>query len=204
MWDRGRIDGVRSGDARAWAEMVRASYPAIYRMLTHLTRDPHAAEDLCQETFAAAWAGIHDFAGDCAIGTWLHRIAYRKFLDARRWRRQPADVPVSVPDPPAPTTEPLAGLMADEETRAVHAALARLGDTDQLVIVLHYLHGLSYREVSEITGEPVGTIKWRTSGALQRLGDVLDPAETTDEQAKHQNACATAGGGPAATDPAGA
>jgi DNA-directed RNA polymerase specialized sigma24 family protein len=80
-----------------------------------------------------------------------------------------------------------------------------LDDADQLVIVLHYLQGLSYREMGDITGQPVGTIKWRTSVALERLGDMLARAETrTNEQAEDQNNAATAGGRGAAADPAGA
>ena len=56
---------------------------SVYRFLVHLTRDEPRAEDLTQETFAAAWRGIGSFAGRSGLGTWLHRIAYGKFIDAR-------------------------------------------------------------------------------------------------------------------------
>src|SRR2546429_6920258 len=98
MDDRRLIEGLRARDSKACAQLVRDHYAAIYRLLAHLTRDVHAAEDLCQETFAAGWRKIGSFAGESSIATWLHRIAYRRFLDCRRAReRLPADARVSRP-----------------------------------------------------------------------------------------------------------
>ena len=200
MCDRRWIDGVRSGDARAWADLVHANYDRIYRLLANLTRDRHAAEDLCQETFAAAWSKIGSFAGDCAVGTWLHRIAYRKFLDARRARKPPVSPPAFPSSTSSP--DPLAGLVMDEETRAAHEAMARMDEPERVVIVLHYLNGLSYREMSAVTGEPVGTMKWRTRVALQRLSALLRTTETSDEQARNQRTDPPAAGDAVTADPA--
>ena len=77
---------MRAGHPEACAERVRGHYQAVYRLLVHLTRDVHQAEDLTQETFAAAWERIATFEGRATLATWLHRIAYTKFIDARRGR----------------------------------------------------------------------------------------------------------------------
>src|SRR2546429_9654161 len=90
MDDRRLIEGLRARDSKACAQLVRDHYAAIYRLLAHLTRDVHAAEDLCQETFAAGWRKIGSFAGESSIATWLHRIAYRRFLG---WRPAPQPLP---------------------------------------------------------------------------------------------------------------
>ena len=206
MRERPWIDGVRSGDAQAWARLVREHYARIYRLLAHLTRDRHVAEDLCQETFASAWAKIATFAGGAAIGTWLHRIAYRKFLDARRTSqgRPPASMMIEqLPPTQSDQRDPLSGLLASEQALAMHAALGRLEEAQRIVIVLHYLQGLSYREMSAITGEPVGTIKWRTSAAIERLG-VLLTNESSDEPRRNQKSAAALNGDALAADPAGA
>src|SRR5436305_14025797 len=79
-----QVRNLRAGRPEACAELVRAHYPAVYRFLVHLTRDVHQAEDLTQEAFAAAWEKIATFQGRAALATWLHRIAYTKFIDARR------------------------------------------------------------------------------------------------------------------------
>ena len=207
MWDRPWIDGVRSGDAQAWARLVREHYARIYRLLAHLTRDRHVAEDLCQETFATAWAKIQTFAGGAAIGTWLHRIAYRNFLDARRTPqgRPPASMSIEKLPPQRPDErDPLAGLLESEQSLAMHAALERLEEPQRIVIVLHYLQGLSYREMSAITGEPVGTIKWRTSAAIERLGILLTNETSGDEPRRNEKSAEALNGDALAADPAGA
>jgi RNA polymerase sigma-70 factor (ECF subfamily) len=207
LWERPWIDGVRSGDAQAWARLVREHYARIYRLLAHLTRDRHVAEDLCQETFATAWAKIATFAGGAAIGTWLHRIAYRKFLDARRTSqgRPPASAIIEqLPPPRVEERDPLAGLLASEQAVAMHAALGRLEEPQRIVIVLHYLQGLSYREMSAITGEPVGTIKWRASAAIQRLGVLLTEETSGNEPRRNEKSAAATHGDALAADPAGA
>jgi RNA polymerase sigma-70 factor (ECF subfamily) len=68
------------------AEVIRACHAQIFRLLYQLCRDHHIAEDLTQETFAAAWASVSDYQGGSSMSTWLHRIAYCKFLDLYRRR----------------------------------------------------------------------------------------------------------------------
>src|SRR3954466_501902 len=86
---------VRGGDRAACNELVHAHHAALYRFLLHLARDAHAAEDLTQETFAAAWRNIGGFRGRASLSTWLHRIAYTKFVD---WNRRSRRVRPHGPD----------------------------------------------------------------------------------------------------------
>ena len=59
--------------------------------MAYLTRDTGLADELTQETFASAWANIDSFKGWTSPGTWLHRLAYRKFIDStRRLKRDAA------------------------------------------------------------------------------------------------------------------
>ena len=81
--DRELLDGIRAGRRDACAALIHDHYRAIYRFLLHLTRGEAEAEDLTQETFATVWEKISSFAGRSSLRTWLHRIAYGKFVDAR-------------------------------------------------------------------------------------------------------------------------
>ncbi len=63
--------------------------------------------------------------------------------------------------------------MAGDEARRLHEALHGLDAADRGVLVLHYLQGLSYREMAEVLDEPTGTVKWRTAEALARLRALL-------------------------------
>jgi len=205
LWQRRRwIEQVRRGDADAWAQLVRDHHGRIYAMLARLTRDRHAAEDLCQETFAAAWSGIGGFAGDCAIGTWLYRIAYRKFLDARRSvRSATANARSLSDDVSAVVLDPAANLAVEEHRRAIDEALARMDEAERVAVVLHYLQGLNYREMADVTGEPVGTMKWRTKVALEQLAGLLG-AKNDHEQTRNARTDPTAADDAVAADSAGA
>ncbi len=69
---------------------------------------------------------------------------------------------------------PLEAVLASEWKTRVDEALAALrDDADRVVLVLHYYQGLTLSEVAMVVGEPVGTVKWRTSRALGRLRQIL-------------------------------
>lgn len=174
---------LRDGRPEACAELVRANYQAVYRFLVHLTRDVHRAEDLTQETFATAWERIASFEGRAAPSTWLHRIAYTKFIDAERSQRRAAAVLercASRGDSP----DPLDIVMAGDDVRRLYQRLDELDAADRAPLVLHYLQGLSYRQMSVVLDEPVGTVKWRTSEALGRLRTLLNEEVSDDVRQK--------------------
>jgi RNA polymerase sigma-70 factor (ECF subfamily) len=174
------VDGLRAGRAEACAELVRGHYQAVYRFLLHLTRDIPRAEDLTQETFAAAWERIATFEGRSSLGTWLHRIAYRKFIDCQRVERRAAILHESVTSTAFTPADPLETAMAVDEVRRLHGALDELDVADRTLLVLHYLQGLSYREMALVLDEPSGTVKWRTTKALNCMRILL-----ADEDSDH-------------------
>jgi RNA polymerase sigma-70 factor (ECF subfamily) len=170
------------------AAIVAAHYEKVYRFLAQLARDAAQAEDLTQETFAAAWQSLDTFEGRSSVGTWLHRIAYGKFIDARRAaaRRAALSKRFAEDQPSQREHGPLELAEARDEVRRVHEALGRLEEAERTLLVLHYLQGLSYQEMTDILDEPSGTVKWRTSQALARLRDVLSvEAEHERSRAAH-------------------
>jgi RNA polymerase sigma-70 factor (ECF subfamily) len=171
--DERLVRELRAGRREACAELVRDHYQAVYRFLVHLTRHVHHAEDLTQETFAAAWEQIGTFQARASLTTWLHRIAYRKFIDARRRQRRAAEVLDRHASPRSAPADPLETATTDDESRQVYGALHRLSDSERTVLVLHYFQGLSYREMAGVLDEPSGTLKWRVSAALVRLRALL-------------------------------
>ena len=171
--DQRLLSNLRAGRPEACSELVRAHYQAVYRFLVHLTGDVHQAEDLTQETFVSAWGKIAAFQGRATLATWLHRIAYTKFIDAQRSELRAARARerlITASDSPA---DPLDMAAADDETRCLYQCLDGLDASDRTVLVLHYLQGLSYREMASVLDEPTGTVKWRTCEALHRLRILL-------------------------------
>ena len=140
--------------------------------MVYLTDDINLAEDLTQETFVAAWANIARYKGRASLGTWLHKIAYNKFVDSGRSLKRHATVIAGLkqenPDVPE-TSNPLYRLTTDEHSRLLYEAIQRLQTSEHIVIVLHYIQGFSFRDMAKVLDEPVGTVKWRTSRALKKL-----------------------------------
>ena len=170
--ERRLLRQIRAGEREACEEFVRQNYAQIYRFLFHLAGDEALAEDLTQETFAAAWKGIGTFRASSSLATWLHRIAYTRFIDSRRaLQRQAAAAvrPNLQENRPPDYPSPLDRLLADERSRRLYRAIQDLAEADRLVIVLHYLQGLTLRQTAAALNEPVGTVKWKTNHALSRL-----------------------------------
>jgi RNA polymerase sigma-70 factor, ECF subfamily len=167
------LRGLRAGRPEASAELVRLHYQAVYRLLAHLTRDVHRAEDLTQETFITALEKIGGFQQKSSLATWLHRIAYTKFVDSQRTRQRAERLRDRIGQPQAGSVDPLEAATTDEEAKKLRQALEQLEESDRNVLVLHYLQGLSYREMSVVLDEPSGTVKWRTHAALERLRELL-------------------------------
>jgi RNA polymerase sigma-70 factor, ECF subfamily len=174
--ERRLLERIKGGDRSACEELVCAHYEAIFRFLAYMVRDVDFAGDLTQETFASAWARITDFEGRSALRTWLHRIAYGTLADARRKRRRTMMLAAAGNHAREESTDasPLDAVLATERTSRVNDAVTALPDeADRMVIVLHYYQGLTFREAASVLGEPTGTVKWRTSRAIERLRQIL-------------------------------
>jgi len=145
--------------------------------MAYLTGDTTLAEDLTQETFASAWARIDQFKAKASIKTWLHRIAYNKFIDCKRTSTRRAAL-LAARNPVGPDSDRISSpdeqSINDEHTRILYQALDKLQLPDYIVIVLHYIGALSFREMAVVLDKPVGTVKWQTSRALSELEATLN------------------------------
>jgi RNA polymerase sigma-70 factor (ECF subfamily) len=174
--ERENSTSVGQGPREAYKRIICEHYRPIYRFAVYLSGDPGLAEDLTQETFTSAWANISHYDGRASLKTWLHRIAYNKFIDSQRSQERRAGLEAGLKQgAPGPRTSPnpLHQLAKDEHIRLLYEAMHKLDSPDYVAIVLHYIQGFSFREMTRVLDEPVGTIKWRTSQALKRLRALL-------------------------------
>jgi RNA polymerase sigma factor (sigma-70 family) len=175
--DQVLVQRLRWGDEGACRELVTRFHSGVYGYLRYLGADPHAAEDLTQETYARAWQAIGDLRLTSSLRAWLLTIARNEYLQAWRRRRAPVDTRETPPDPPDPTPARLDLMIEEERDAALRGAVAGLEPPFGEAIALHYFHGLSLRQVAEIQGVPVGTAKSRVHEALARLRARLQEKE---------------------------
>ncbi|MBU3078112.1 RNA polymerase sigma factor [Sphingomonas quercus] len=166
------IERVRARDLKAFEELYRRYHPRLSRFLTNLVRRPHLVEEALNDTMMVVWHRLDGFNGASKLSTWIFAIAYRTAMKAAR--RQ--DVPIE--DPAAATREsadplPDEGVGKARIQRALAEAMAGLSPDHRLVVDLTYFHDMGYREIAEIMGCPVDTVKTRMFYARRRLRGAL-------------------------------
>jgi RNA polymerase sigma-70 factor (ECF subfamily) len=148
-------------------QKVEAAIPALRRYARALTRDADIADDLVQDTLVRALRSEHLFQGD-EIRSWLYTILTN--LNRNRLRslaRRP--ILTSIEDNDAPD---LAGPEAGG--RDIERALALLVEEQRAALLLVVLEGLSYREVAEVQGVPIGTVMSRLARARVQIKTYLE------------------------------
>ena len=174
--ERLRLKNVVKGQREACEVIICEHYKSIYRFIVYLSGDASLSEDLTQETFISAWANIGQFEGRASFKSWLHKIAYNKFLDSERNSKNHSNLAVGLKEDISDeqkSFDPLHRITKDEHSRILFEAVHKLEPAEYVVIVLHYMQDFSYREMSNILKEPVGTVKWRNNKALKKLREIL-------------------------------
>jgi RNA polymerase sigma-70 factor (ECF subfamily) len=146
---------------------VQTAIPGLRRYARALTRETEAADDLVQDTLLRALRSEHLFHGG-DIRSWLYTILTN--LNRNRLRslaRRPILTPIEETDVPDASGQHGAG-------RDIERALASLGDDQRATLLLVVLEGLSYREVAEIQGVPIGTVMSRLARARAQIKAYLD------------------------------
>lgn len=159
---------------RTFEGLVQAHKNRIYGYICRLTNDSPDAEDITQEVFIRAYQSMHAFRHDASVDTWLYRIATNLVIDrARRAKRAPLMVPAAADtddalgEIPANSrdSDPQATAQLGELQKQVQKAIQSLPAKLRSVVVLHDMEGLSYEEVAQTVGCPVGTVKSRLFNA---------------------------------------
>ena len=145
---------------------VQAAIPALRRYARALTRDADVADDLVQDTLVRALRSEHLFHGG-DVRAWLYTILTN--LNRNRLRtlsRRPVLTPIK--DNDAVTGGPEAG------SRDIARALDELAEEARTALLLVVLEGLTYREVAEVQGVPIGTVMSRLARARMQIKSYLD------------------------------
>jgi RNA polymerase sigma-70 factor, ECF subfamily len=147
----------------------------LFRIAKRMTRDPHRAEDLVQETFLRAFRSADDFElQEFGIRPWLIRIMHNLNVSkGQRENRQPASVEDEHLEVAAITNDPSPGSTWDGMDQQLKRAFDGLPDEYQQAMHLWAIEELSYKEIADSLGIPLGTVMSRLHRARQRLSGQL-------------------------------
>jgi RNA polymerase sigma-70 factor (ECF subfamily) len=171
------------GSQDSYRELVRRFERPVYSLVVRMVQDPAAAEDLAQEVFVKAFRRLETFDPKWKFSSWLFKIAHNTTIDHLR-RGTPDTVPLETEADDERGS--LASVLADETIedpgaaaerrdlgRSLEKAIARLRPDYRQAVLMFYVHGASYQEICEVTGQPLGTVKTNLHRARKELAQAM-------------------------------
>lgn len=183
--DRILVERVQNGDKQAFGLLVAKYQRKLARLLSRMIRDPAEVEDIAQETFIRAYRALPGFRNDSAFYTWLYRIGVNT---AKNWlgshgRKLSASSTLDAEDAETmdegdllrDTDTPERLLMSRQIADTVNAAMEGLPPDLREAIALREIEGLSYDEIADLMGCPIGTVRSRIFRAREAIAVKLRP-----------------------------
>lgn len=171
-------------EIEAFERYYRDVRPGLLRFISSRVRDAHAARDLCQEVYTKAFKYRERYDPNRPFTTWIYTIARNSCVDYLRRRIRD---PLSAVAPNAPTAppdldslpdrardrDPLAAAEQNDLLERVREEMRSLPDNRRAAVEMKIVEGLTYREISEALGAPLGTVAFWVRESLERVAKKL-------------------------------
>jgi RNA polymerase sigma-70 factor (ECF subfamily) len=174
---------VQRGDKRAFDLLVLKYQRKIMRLLSRMIREPAEVEDVTQEAFVKAYRALPQFRGESAFYTWLYRIAINT---ARNWQSANARRPQTISvmenedgetfdgiDTLTDISTPESVLASRQIAETVNEAMQSLPEDLRTAILLREIEGMSYEDIAQSMGCPIGTVRSRIFRAREAIASQL-------------------------------
>jgi RNA polymerase sigma-70 factor (ECF subfamily) len=167
------IKQAQQGDRRAFGQLVRHHREGAVNVVYRMCGDADLAEEAAQEAFVRAWTNLPKYKPRSPFRNWLYRIATNAAVDALRSQKETVDVEsVDVPDA---ESGPEVLMEVRERGERVKQAVLDLPPASRAVVVLREYEDLSYKEIADTLGIPIGTVMSRLNYARTLLRQTLTP-----------------------------
>ncbi len=151
-------------------QRIANNHKRLYRTVYAWSHNPDLAADIAQETMAKALKRVNQLRDAAKLDSWLYGILINCWRDYFRGQRDTVDID-NIELTHNETPEHVQ--QTQDMVQSVRKSIARLPETQRLVVTLVNLEGFSYAEVSEILNIPVGTVMSRLSRARSSLAEYL-------------------------------
>lgn len=181
--DEDLLTRFRDGLTEAFGVLVRRYERELYGYLRRYLGDSNLADDVFQNTFLQLYTKAGQYEPGRPVRPWLYTIATHQAIDAlrRQGRHQAVSLDQSREELPNGEVRSLIELLEsrgpgpteqleeEERREKVRASVDRLPDFLRQVLIMAYYQGMKYREIADVLGIPVGTVKSRLHAALVKL-----------------------------------
>ncbi len=170
--DGALISAIRSGNQDAMAQLYDRYSAVVYSVALRVLGDTGAAEDILQEIFMQLWRNPGSFdAGRGNLAPWLAVIARNRAVDLLRKRRPQTEISETIV---SVESDLAAEMDRGRITEKVRGVLKEMPAPQRKALEMAYFEGYSHSEISEKTGEPLGTIKTRIRSGLILLRKAVE------------------------------
>ncbi|MCD4657701.1 MAG: sigma-70 family RNA polymerase sigma factor [Planctomycetes bacterium] len=179
----------RNGSEQAFDRIINEYGNQLYNFILRLVGNHEAAEDIFQDTFVRVLRNIERYKPSAKLLTWLIQIAknlsYDYFKKERLRVHQSLSIEVGseeysldsiIEDSNQPPPQEL--MILEEDRKLVREAIEKLSVKKKEVILLRIYESLPYRDISEITGDPEGTLKYRVYEAVREIAAYIEKKHT--------------------------
>lgn len=169
------IERAQQQDESAFDQIVELYADKLYNYIVRMLGNSQDAEDVLQEVFLRAYQGLPQFNGRASLSTWLFRIATNLCIDHYRKQerrvktvsiyRERADDSEDENEewefPDMQTPDPMQAVLDKELQEVVERAVQELSPKLKTILLMYDVEGLSYEEIAQALGVPMGTVKSR-------------------------------------------
>lgn len=156
----------QKGDKQAFGELIERYKGMIFTMINRILGNPSEAEDVAQDVFIRAYKAIPRFRKEAKFSTWLYRICHNLCITLVEKRRKQTDFSYRMESDQNSVELAYERKEIQEKVRGL---ISKLPPVYGSAITLRHIQGLSYKEISEILGKPLGTTKSTISRAREQL-----------------------------------
>jgi RNA polymerase sigma-70 factor (ECF subfamily) len=177
--DQEIVQRCLAGDADAYEGLVERYGGRVYNVALRITHEPESARDCAQDAFIRAYRALHQYDPAYPFGPWLFRITTNVSLNhVQRGRGREITVEELPEDASPPEAGPELTAVSREEVQEVLDAMAELPPAYRAALTLRHMQELSYQEVADALGIPLGTVKTHLHRARAALKAKLTARRT--------------------------
>lgn len=174
----GLIKKARRGDGRAFSMLIENHERFVFNVVYRITGNAEDARDVSQEAFIKAFKNFESYDESSAFSTWLYRIAVNTAIDYIRKRKKENSISFEDYIVDEKNQKGDSGIeekvISKEGVKNIISAVNMLDDEFKTVVVLRDMEGMDYKEISDITGLPLGTVKSRLSRGRGKLRQMIE------------------------------
>lgn len=167
------IQQIAEGDTQAFGKLVERYQHRLVRFAARMLGDAEGAEDIAQETFLRLWRSRCLVQGN--LNSYLFRIARNLCMDSFRSHHKTEILDETTELPPSPEGSLAASVQSRALAELVRHSVQALPESQRVVFVLSHYEQMSYREIAQVVGCPVGTVASRKFQAVETLRRRLKP-----------------------------